>query len=72
MATSPQALESPIALKPSGLNRALSTPFGRLAVPSLSDLFFAALLIWLFIAGGDGWKGLLLDGDCGWHIRTGE
>ncbi len=41
-------------------------------IPSLSDLFFLAILIWLFASGSYGWQGLLADGDAGWHIRTGE
>ncbi len=43
----------------------------RWLVPSLSDWFFIALLVWLFMPGG-GWYGLLADGDTGWHIRAGE
>jgi hypothetical protein len=43
----------------------------RLALPSFSDWFFAALVAWLFMAGS-GWATLLADGDTGWHIRTGE
>ncbi len=31
-----------------------------------------ALLAWLFVCGASGWKALLMDGDTGWHIRTGE
>jgi hypothetical protein len=50
---------------------ALKSPVGRLLIPSLSDLFFISLTIWLFVAG-EGWKGLLLDGDTGWHIRVGD
>jgi len=41
-------------------------------LPSLSDCFFIAVLVWLFAAGSGGWTGLLADGDAGWHIRTGE
>ena len=44
----------------------------RLLTPSLSDLFLIAILMWVFAAGQFGWKGLLADGDVGWHIRTGE
>src|SRR5450756_2741102 len=44
----------------------------RFLVPSFSDCFFLAILIWLFLAGATGWKALLMDGDTGWHIRTGE
>jgi hypothetical protein len=43
----------------------------RLLVPSHSDWLFAALMLWLF-AVGNGWSGLLADGDTGWHIRAGE
>jgi hypothetical protein len=41
-------------------------------VPSLADLFFIALVSWLFIFVPTGWKSLLGDGDTGWHIRTGQ
>jgi len=45
----------------------------RLLIPSLSDLFFLAILVWLFMTGGGaGWQGLLADADLGWHIRTGD
>jgi hypothetical protein len=50
---------------------ALDTKWGRLLIPSLSDFFFLALMVWLF-GVGMGWKALLLDGDTGWHIRIGE
>lgn len=50
---------------------ALDTRWGRLLIPSLTDLLFVALLIWMFCVGA-GWVGLLEDGDTGWHIRTGE
>jgi hypothetical protein len=35
------------------------------------DLFFVALVVWLF-GTGTGWNRLFLDGDTGWHIRTGQ
>ena len=44
----------------------------RLLAPSFPDFFFLALIGWLFLAVPDGWDRLLLDGDCGWHIRTGQ
>lgn len=50
---------------------ALNTPWGKLLIPSLSDLFFLCLIAWLF-GVGDGWRALVLDGDTGWHTRTGE
>jgi len=43
----------------------------RLITPTLLDLFFAALLIAAF-SFPQGARGLLSDGDTGWHIRTGE
>ena len=51
----------------------LANPWARVLVPSLSDLFFLAILVWLFMSSGAaGWEGLLSDADVGWHIRTGE
>lgn len=51
----------------------LKNRWACLVIPSLSDLFFLAILTWLFVSGGGmGWVGLLADGDTGWHIRTGE
>lgn len=44
----------------------------RFLIPSFSDCFFLAIVVWLFLAGVSGWKALLMDGDTGWHIRTGE
>ncbi|MBM3726660.1 MAG: hypothetical protein FJW40_14715 [Acidobacteria bacterium] len=44
----------------------------RWLTPSFADLFFITLPVWLFVAPADGWRGLLGDGDTGWHIRTGE
>ena len=51
----------------------LASRWARLLIPSLSDLFFLAILVWLFMSSGAaGWEGLLSDADVGWHIRTGE
>jgi hypothetical protein len=51
----------------------LSRRWARVLIPSLSDLFFLAILVWLFMSSGAaGWEGLLSDADVGWHIRTGE
>jgi hypothetical protein len=44
---------------------------GRLLLPSLLDVFFAALLLGAFVHPA-GLQSLLSDGDTGWHIRTGE
>src|SRR5271165_7345699 len=55
------------------INAVLTARWARVLIPSLSDLFFLAILVWLFMSSGAaGWQGLLLDGDAGWHIRTGE
>jgi hypothetical protein len=51
----------------------LKRGWARWLLPSFSDFFFLAILAWLFASGGgQGWAGLLADGDAGWHIRTGE
>jgi len=51
----------------------LRNPWARAAIPSLSDLFFVAVMVWVCLSGGAaGWDGLLADADIGWHIRTGE
>src|SRR5438045_1334525 len=50
-----------------------TTPHRRWAgalIPSMCDVFFGALLVWVLLAGGG--KMLLGDGDTGWHIRTGD
>jgi hypothetical protein len=44
----------------------------RIFKPSLSDCFFIALILWMFVWGVSGWIALLGDGDTGWHIRTGQ
>lgn len=59
--------------EPRSIESLLEKRWARLLIPSLSDLFFVALLVWLFMSGGGtGWDSLLADGDVGWHIRTGE
>jgi len=70
--TPPQALP---VMRPSArsIDSVLTARWARLAIPSLSDMFFLAVLVWLFMSSGAaGWQGLLLDGDAGWHIRTGQ
>lgn len=55
------------------MDTVLARRWARLLIPSLSDLFFLAILVWLFMSSGvAGWEGLLSDADAGWHIRTGE
>src|SRR6187431_2183070 len=40
--------------------------------PTLADFLFLSLLVWLFLAGPNGWLALLSDGDSGWHVRVGD
>ena len=70
--TPPQTLT---AIRPSvpRMETVLTRRWARVLIPSLSDLFFLAILVWLFMSSGAaGWEGLLADADVGWHIRTGE
>src|SRR5258707_165588 len=66
--TSPQTLPA-VRLPARGIESVLASRWARVLIPSLSDLFLLAILVWLFVGGG---VGLLADGDVGWHIRTGE
>ncbi|HSP70568.1 MAG TPA: hypothetical protein VLN48_22735 [Bryobacteraceae bacterium] len=74
--TPPQTLAG---IRPTGpkvtpmMDTVLTRRWARVLIPSLSDLFFLAVLVWLFMSSGSaGWQGLLADADVGWHIRTGE
>ena len=70
--TPPQTLT---AIQPSvpRMDEILTRRWARVLIPSLSDLFFLAILAWLFMSSGAvGLEGLLTDADVGWHIRTGE
>ena len=49
-----------------------SSRAARWLAPTLTDIFFIALVLWIFASGPMGWTALLADGDTGWHIRTGE
>jgi len=56
---------------------AVASQPGRVArwlAPSLSDIVFGALLVWLllFTIQSDGSVGLLQDSNTGYHIRTGD
>ena len=46
----------------------------RWLAPSLSDIVFGALMLWLvlFTINSDGTAGLLVDSGTGYHIRTGD
>ena len=74
--TSPQTIATgpPLARKPGiRLESALRNRWARMAIPSLSDLYFAAVIVWVCMSGGAaGWQALLADADIGWHIRTGQ
>lgn len=70
--TSPQAL-SGVRVPARSIESVLTARWARLVIPSLSDLFFLAILGWVFMSSGSaGWQGLLVDGDVGWHIRNGQ
>ena len=47
-------------------------PWMRLLRPSLTDVFFLAMLFWLFASDPMGWDRLLWDGDTALHTRTGD
>jgi hypothetical protein len=49
-----------------------STGWTRWLIPSFADLQFLSVLAFLFALGTAGWAQLLIDGDAGWHIRTGQ
>jgi hypothetical protein len=74
--TSPQTLAPGQRLSHKGgirLENALRNPWARAAIPSLSDLYFVAVMVWVCMSGGAaGWLSLLADADIGWHIRTGQ
>jgi len=74
--TPPQTLTTvTTSVRPSvpRMETVLASRWARVLIPSLSDLFFLAVLIWLFMSSGAaGWEGLLADADVGWHIRTGD
>lgn len=67
-ATVPLSSVGDIAPKPAMV---LDTRLGRLLIPSFTDLFVIALILWMFCFGV-GWESLLTDADTGWHIRTGQ
>ncbi len=75
MATTTEPLLAPETkpvVKPGSEGQPKPSRWKRLLVPSYADFLFGALIVWLFLAGSSGWELLLVDGDAGWHIRTGE
>lgn len=65
MASTPDTLAAGAAPARSGVS-------GRNWLPSLFDLMVVSLPAWYFTAGDGGLLGLLVDGDTGWHTRTGD
>jgi hypothetical protein len=74
--TSPQSIAAGSPLAHQGgvrLENLLRKRWARLSIPSLSDLYFVAVMVWVCMSGGAaGWEALLADADIGWHIRTGQ
>src|ERR1700733_7649234 len=70
--TPPQTLPA-LHAPPRSAEAVLTSGWARVLVPTLSDMFFLAILVWLFMSSGAaGWQGLLADADAGWHMRTGQ
>jgi hypothetical protein len=73
MATSTQGLAPGLAAN--GEARKTGVGTGRLSrwlAPSLLDLWILSIPAWVFLSGTGGLSALLMDGDTGWHIRTGQ
>src|SRR3984957_4233096 len=68
MPTHVQPIELPV-VSPSV---SASKGWASVLLPSLSDLFFLFIVIWLFLADPLGWQMLLKDADTTLHIRVGE
>jgi hypothetical protein len=68
MPTHVQPIEMPVA-SPSV---SASKGWASVLLPSLSDLFFLFIVVWLFLADPLGWQRLLKDADTTLHIRVGE
>jgi hypothetical protein len=49
-----------------------SNSWTKLLQPSLSDLFFLFITVWMFLASPKGWQRLLQDADTTLHIRIGQ
>ena len=68
----PEELRKATAEAGAGAPGSRPVRWSRWFAPTLVDVFFIALVLWLFNATPVGWGSLLSDGDTGWHIRTGE
>ncbi len=73
LASSTQTIEPlPVSRDQGGFGASAGRAIARVFTPSVTDCFFIALILWLFVYGVSGWIALLGDGDTGWHIRTGQ
>jgi hypothetical protein len=63
-----QAIEIPLA--PQSISA--SKGWSRFLFPSMSDLFYVFLTLWMFLANPLGWQRLLQDADTTLHIRIGQ
>lgn len=68
MPTHVQPIEIPVASPSASVLKGWT----RVLLPSLSDLFFLFIVVWLFLADPLGWQRLLQDADTTLHIRVGE
>lgn len=66
MGTLPETLSSTAERRP----RSAATAAPTWWLPSLTEVVFAAVLLWILVGGQA--RALLADGDTGWHIRTGD
>lgn len=71
VAISPHAAGETATSRPALAQRETSR-WTRFFSPSLTDVFFLAMLFWLFAASPMGWDRLLWDGDTALHTRTGD
>jgi hypothetical protein len=73
LASSTQTIEPlPVSRDQGRFSASAGRAMARVLAPSVTDCFFIALILWLFVYGVSGWIALLGDGDTGWHIRTGQ
>jgi hypothetical protein len=59
-----------ISLAPQSISA--SKGWSRFLLPSMSDLFYVFLTLWMFLANPLGWQRLLQDADTTLHIRIGQ
>ena len=54
------------------VDRTIGAAWAERLRPSMTDLFFVAVMVWSFLASGNGWARFLLDGDVMMHTRLGQ